>query len=524
MKNLIKRLVPGIFIVLFLVTTITGCTQKTTSNDGGTSNSDTASTRTVNGVDISKFTELKMYLIGDKPTDADMVYQELNKLIERDLNAKLNVDFLAFSDYTQKYPLVLASGEDVDLIYTSTWCFYAQEATKGAFVEITEDLLKKYMPMTYEKQPGVSFEQGKINGKTYFVPNNLAGIAGSVVVIRGDLREKYNIPQIKTLDDLKMYYEAVAKNEKGIFPYAASQNNNEMKVIAFYQKYDVVRLNGVNDDYAYIYTEGDVNADTVKWIYDMPEYLEFLKEMKAWADMGFWSKNAIANSTQPRDAFENGTSASLVWNLGTVGNSARKVNQSNPDWKPEIYDVNPGAVHTKGLYTGDGMAVVATSKNIERSFLLLDRLKFDQEYYELFRFGIKGKHWEAVGADMWRPAADQNNYPFGGGGTWGVKNELFEKRREDELPVERAIYEDWKSKVDNWKFPYEGFIFDDSKVKNEVAALNSLKAKYIYLLELGLVDDVEKTLAEFKAEAIKAGKEKIDAELRRQLEDYLKNR
>ena len=43
---------------------------------------------------------------GDKPADGDAVLAELNKLIGRDLNATLSIEYLPWSDWQQKYPLL----------------------------------------------------------------------------------------------------------------------------------------------------------------------------------------------------------------------------------------------------------------------------------------------------------------------------------------------------------------------------------------------------------------------------------
>lgn len=533
MKVLLKRTVLFALALVLLVTFAVGCSKKekpeqTTSATTKPAKTQAGEATQATGqqeetIDISKHVDLVMVLIGDTPPDKELVYGELNKLIERDLNASLKVEFLPWADYEQKYPLMLAVGEEVDLIYTSPWCFYTQEATKGAFVEITEDILKKYMPMTWELQPKVSFEQAKIGGKTYFVPATLPSVSGSAVLIRADLREKYNIPELNSLEVLEQYFTAVAENEDGVFPFAAAGNNDQLKNLAFIAKNKIIGINGATG-FGYIYKESGVTADSVQFLYDMPEYLEYAKLMKEWAEKGFWSRNAIANQTQPRDAFENGTSASLIWNLGTLGNTARKIEAEHPDWKWEICDVVPDAIHTYGLYTGDGMAVPASSNNKERAFMLLDKLKWEKEYYELIRFGVEDTHWIAVGENQWEPGPAQDKYVFGSYGTWGLKNQLFERQRADALEVETKMNDRWKEVADKTNDVFQGFIFDDTNVKNEIAALDAIIKQYVYILDLGLVEDVEAILNEFRQKAVDAGKDKIYAELRSQLEAYLANR
>ncbi|MFD2117832.1 extracellular solute-binding protein [Paenibacillus yanchengensis] len=517
-KSIITML--GLLLIVSLVAACSaGSNTNTASEAGEPSGTEQSPQLTSNGIDISKHVDLKMFLIGDKPADFDNVYDKLNALIKQDLNASLRVEFLPFSDWTQRYPLLFASGDAVDLIYTSDWAMYDQEATKGAFAEVTEEILEKYMPETNKQQTKVSFDQAKINGKAYFVPNDKSAVSNAnVIVIRGDLREKYGLPEIKSISDLEAYYDAIAKNEKGIFPYAASQNNNELRSIMLTTLNEMFTINYYSD-YYHPLAESELSTPTISWIYGSEPYKIWVEKMKEWADKGYWSKNAISNKTQPRDAFENGTSASLIWNLGTVSMTAQKVQQEHPDWKPEIYDIGEQTIKFLSRFTGDGMAVATASKHKERAFMLLDKMKFDRKYNELMRMGVEGEHWIAVDDNKWEAGPKQDRYPFGSGGTWGVKSENYERTSVTQPEIITVINDKWLEKV---KQPAtSGFRLDESKIKTELAAVNSAKSKYIPLLELGLVDDVEKVLEQYKAEVMKVGQEKIESEINTQLQQYL---
>ena len=92
--------------------------QEETTEDGTTAGSETEG---YYGNDISEHKDLVMYVIGDEPVAADAVQTALNEKLEEKLNTSLTINYIALSDYTQKYSLLLASGENIDLIYTSTW-------------------------------------------------------------------------------------------------------------------------------------------------------------------------------------------------------------------------------------------------------------------------------------------------------------------------------------------------------------------------------------------------------------------
>lgn len=513
--------------VVLAIGLLAGCAApaagSSTANSGATSSSTSATPAglTYNGQDVSKPVELVMYYIGDAAADQEKVLAEINTILKEKINATLVTKNISLSDYTTKYALTIAGGGDIDMIYTSTWAFYQSEATKGAFVEVTPEIREKYMPLHQEKQSEASWGQSEIDGKVFFVPCNAANVNANALVLRGDLREKYNLPRLTSIDDLKAYYAAVvADKDSGVnFAYNASQNNEMSRTILYLANNNFVQMAGTLQNYfTYQYSDA-VSADDVFWIYSSPEYLEFAKQMKEWADGGYWSKSAIANATDVKEAFLNGTSASYTQNLGTVGATASQMMADHPDWKPEVYDLTPDADRFLAAYTGDGVAVVGTSKNQERAFMALDLLKFDETLYNLMRHGIEGVHYEKVGDKMWKAGPDQANWPFGNALSWGFKNNLYARDREDMFPDQMEIGAKWTARA--IEGPTAAFSFDDSAVQNELANLQSVYTQYVPLLDLGLVDDVESVLKEFQAKAEAAGLEKIQTEVKRQMQEFL---
>ncbi len=479
-----------------------------------------AAQTTPDGIDISEFVSLKMILLGDKPADYDLVYGAINELAKKDLNCEISVSFMPLSDYQTKYALTLASGEPLDLIYAAPWAYYAAEAEKGAFLEITQEMLEKYMPLTYANQNMVWYDQAKVQGKTYFVSANLANIVGYAILFRDDLRTKYDLDPVTDITTLEAYFDAIAQNEKGIYPYAITQHNDLLKIILFNNAHDIISIQGSEtvDYFCYKYEPGKaITSADISWIPDTPEYLEYATKMKEWADKGYWSKNAIADTSAVRDAFENGTSASFVQNVGTLGVSAKTLESKG--MTPEAADIYPDAYRFFGLYTGDGIAVAANSKNPERALMLLDKLKMDKEYFELMRFGVEGVHWTAVGDTQYSiddPDAQQR-YIFGGT-SWGIKNVMYERTRVDQFKTTTDIYERWKA--DGVQSPTVEFVFDTSSIQNEMTNLTNLRAKHMYLIDLGLAGDPEAAIAAYTKAAKTAGLDKIMAELARQLDEY----
>jgi putative aldouronate transport system substrate-binding protein len=491
-------------------------------NRGGASGSGAGSSGlTYNGQDVSQPVELVYYILGDKNGDAALVEGEINKILKEKINAAIVTKNIPLSDYQTKYSLTIAGGEKIDLIYTSSWAYYQSEANKGAFAEITENVLTNYMPLTKQHQEPASLAQARIAGKTYFVPVNMANVSAIALIIRGDLREKYGLPEIKTIADLEAYYRAISddRNSGVSFGYNASQQNDLMRTIQFLQGNNFIELSGALQNYfTYKYSD-NVRPEDLLWFYSSPEDLEWAKRQKRFADMGVWSRSAIANATDVRDSFVNGTSASFVQNLGTIGSVASQVSQTHPEWKPELVDLYPETNRFYLAFTGDGFAVTASSQNQARAFMALDLLKFDERLYLLARNGIEGVHYTRPGPGLWAPGPSYDNWPFGSAFAWGLKNNMYDLVREDTFPDHQAIADDWKSRA--LASPTASFAFDDSAVQNELANLQSVYIQYVPLLDLGLAQNTEATLAEFQRQAEVAGLAKITAEIQRQFKTHL---
>ncbi len=476
------------------------------------------------GNDVSEHVELTLYYVGNEYGDEEMIFDAINEIMEEQINATINFKALSMSDYSTNYSLLLAGGEEVDLIYTSGWCFYTDEAGKGAFLEITDEMIETYMPQTYEVQAPASYEQGKIDGKLYYMPCCKIGYGHPTVVIRGDLREKYGLDELETLDDLYEYMEAVAADEESgvAYAYNAAMNGKSLQNLIACTGNDLITVDN-NNYFFYKYEEGktEYTADDVFFLYDSQEFKDFAAKMQECAAAGTWSMSSINNQTDVKDSMLNGTSAVYIENLGTCGAVASSIEKTNPEWKPEIYDLNMDKVST-AVYDGDGYAVPYTSKNMERALMALDILKNDPTAYITARYGIEDYHITLNDDGTWSQAENYGPWSYGAAVSWGLKNTALEMDQEGTFPTQLEIMDEWeKISVDS---PTVGFAFSTTNIADAWASLSEVYTQYIPLLQLGLVEDAEGWLAEFNTMAEAAGLEDIKAELAAQLTAFFESR
>ncbi|MCX7709878.1 MAG: ABC transporter substrate-binding protein [Clostridia bacterium] len=528
MKKLSKNLSVQVLLLIIIVSMLSGCTGQKVQPD---SNRKTESPPSANqetkrpyeGNDISREVKLKMYLVGDKARDFDLVYAEVNKLLKQDINATIETSFLSWSDYERKYPLVFASGEDFDLIYTSNWCFYNGQAVRGAFKEITLDMLQKYAPKTAASIYKEAWAQAKVSGKVYMLPMNYKELNPFVYIVRGDLMEKYGLAEINSIEDFGRYLDAVAKNEKQLIPCdIGSGLDFDALFWSYGQGLIKDKLDGVGGRQTILgYDANDQNDLKIYPLTQEKEFLKFVQIAKQWKEKGYWSKSALVNKMTVRDSFIQGRSASAILNINTANGTYITTNQVHPEWKVKVFD----AMYDKGIiqrpFIQNGMAIKADSKNVERSLMLLDLFKNDERYSDLTTYGIKGKHYEITADKKIRPLADTGNYPVDGNCNWGWRDDRLFKQVAGGIPNYTELREKW-SKV-AYSHPLQFFNFDDSNVKNEIAACTNLFNTSYKALVLGFSDDVEGDVKKLNEKYKQAGIEKIVSEAQKQVNEFLVN-
>ncbi len=504
-------------LALALALSLCGCAWK---------NNPSAAPQTQNAVaaaiDIGEYVPLKLFLLGAQPADAGVVEEALSERLKENINASLSIEYLPWADYQVRYPIVLAGAEQVDMIYTSDWCFYQTEALRGAFYELTPDFMQTYMPLTLESESPVAFEQARINGKIYMICANGPGVEGeSWIAVRGDLREAYGLEPIRTLEQLEVYFQAVADNEKNIKPYAASGEAKFFHIL-YEQRYNLDVVSPRCPWIArYAGEETAPPAEDLCYRYFTPEYLEFAQKMKQYAAWGFWERGAITNATPVREAFEKGSSASLLWNQ-TIFRAGETLEQNNPGTFAEYIDLYPGTIRRMTPYTNDGVAIAAFSRHPERAAMCLDLLKNDQALNDMIKGGMEGLHWIDAGEGLFSPGPAASRYPWNQS-QWGFNMSRDRLRRSAQTTQFELDFE--KEQLAMVVHPvYENFRFNRTPVAAEWAAIEALETEYLPLLELGVTDDPAATIEEFRTKLVAAGFEKVDAEFRAQYRDWVEAR
>lgn len=469
------------------------------------------------GLDTSKEVKLKMIFVGPKPVDYDTVFAEINKKLKEKINATVEGEFLDWSDWAQKYPLKLAADEDFDLIYSANWAGYNDQALKGGFLELTDDMLQKYMPQTWASMSQVSWDQAKVNGKLYMVPQNRGESVEKLILYREDLRKKYNLPEINSPESYATYLKTIAENEKGIVPFTPETGDWK------YHNLDRVLLKQQNEwnmfdlDLPFAFKLTDEKGQVFN-VYETQEFKDLLVYYKDLADHNAWSKNVLNSKNDHQADFKAGKTASITHNNGTLGALMALMRQENSPYEVALADINQGKKKSVAISTQNGTSIHATSENPERALMFIDLMQNDKELHDLMMYGINGVHYEPVGDDKYK-ALDKNPN-FTGFSNWNFNSPL--NRDNEAFPQEASdLVKQWETDV--YHYPLETFVFDNSNVKTEIANVGNVMLRYAIPLEYGVIKDIDKGLEDLNKQLDAAGIDKIQAELQSQIDAFLAN-
>jgi putative aldouronate transport system substrate-binding protein len=532
MKRKMTRLSAIILVLSLFAALIGACSSKNNdkpaaqssasdSNVGESSPSPSAVSSDPAKTDTSKKVELVWYLLGDAHQDTPKVIAEWNKLLERDLNTTIKVNFTTWTEWDTKYNLLLTTGEKIDMIFASSWANYFKFAKQGAFMDLT-DLLPTYAPQTWSTVPQQDWSEVKVNDKIYAVPSTFPEFTPNGIVYREDWRKQLNLPEIKDLDSIEAYMDGVKKAMPEVTPIGGYAWN-EISTL-FSAAYGFESIGG---DSLVVAKSYDSPRDIVAYPFT-DEFAEYAKRMKTWASKGFWSSSTLSSKTEAGDLIKAGTGAIYWRNPPGAGGFITDMKKTNPDIEAAYFPFTRFHNYAiPNLSINNGMAIPRSSKNAERSLMVLDKLRNDPEYFRLMTYGIEGTHYtvQPDGKHYVAPPAgvqvtkDWKKYDIA---SWGW-------RYEPNMLTEEGGWADFDKFNNEFKAESKPSIFspivlDYAPVKAEQAAINQIYKQYGQPLMMGLVPDVDKALETYRKKLEAAGIDKLVAYVKDQAEAYYTER
>jgi putative aldouronate transport system substrate-binding protein len=261
------------------------------------------------------------------------------------------------------------------------------------------------------------------------------------------------------------------------------------------------------------------NSAKIINILETPEFLAYAKKMKKWKDRGYWSQSALVNKVTSNVSFRKGLSASAIINLNTANGTYASAMAAHPEWDVKTYDGMKGGGISIKPFIQNGMGINANSRYPQRALMFLDLVRNDERYADLVTYGIKGRHYDLTEDGKVRPLAETANYPIDNNCNWGWRDDRFIKQIEGGLPNYGEILTNWEKTA--YTHPVQYFAYDDSEMKEEVAAVESLWKTEYKVVALGFTENSEEAVRKLIQSYRNAGNDKLIQDEQRQVDKYM---
>jgi ABC-type sugar transport system, periplasmic component len=492
-------------LVFVMIASMLGGCGKSSSNKQSSDNT----TKSTDGkLDTSKEVKLVMYVIGDRPAGQDLVDENFNKIIKQKLNCTLQINWIPWADYANKYPLLFSSGEVFDMAYTASWLNFSSLARKGAFMSL-DDLWATYAPKNFAKQSDSAKQEATIDGHYYAVPTMLATYDAYGPIYRTDILKGTNWDgKMENFQDVEEYCDLVKKSNPEMQPIDIFSSGSEWDD-TWMRSLGYRSTTGTTNDFLF-FDPSQPNPKLTTY-YENDKTTDFLNMMARWNEKGFFSKSALSDTDSTKT--QNGKAAMRTYNIDNYQTFAT----IHPEWGFKYSNFVKNVAHLP--YTQDAMVISNTSKNPERALALWDLITSDKEVFDAFYYGVLNTTYKLDDKGDYS-ITDPNNYAVSD--MWASRTTEFYRNivgTPDDYNTMKAGFESQIKENGNSE-KYAAFTIDTSSIETEYAACQSVQQQYWWPLELGYTD-AKKGLEEYKQKMEAAGIEKVRAEIQKQLDEYI---
>lgn len=507
-------------VILVLALALSACGNASTTSSSSTPAAETAtavatattSAQASTGIDPKTLKPVKMVFVtmGQIPKNLAAVNEEASKYLTEKINATLEYRPIEWGNYNTKTNLMFASGEKFDLMFTASWMFEAQQATKGQILAI-DDLLAQYAPDYMATVPKDVREAGFINGKAYGLTGYKEWAATKGLIFNKEIADKYGITpdSVKQLSDLTPFLEKIKVGEPGMVPIQARSADSPFVGQMDTNAYDVL---GVGPG-CISRAAGDAK---VVDMFEQADFMEGAKLAREWFLKGYFNKDAASTKE--------------ITYLAVKAKKAAGYNQSG---KPGIANQEARNCTMPVVYipidkpfmtTSDSasalLAVPSTANDPARSVMFANMLHKDVYLVNLLNWGIEGKDYVKVSDKVIKypegMTAETSTYNLNM--NWLMGDITLDYIWEGDDP---DIYDQYKKFNDSAdRSVANGFSFDPDSVKNEIAAYNNVVNQFTGAIYTGSLDP-EVTIPKFVKALKAAGMDKVIAEKQKQLNAFV---
>ncbi|GAA4717554.1 ABC transporter substrate-binding protein [Phytohabitans rumicis] len=476
---------------------------------------------------------LKLLLPGDAPKESwDTVLAEVNKRLKADLGFTIDPQFIAWANYGNQALLKFTAGESFDTALQARWLNMTQLVASKSLVPVDALLASgKYKNLSDNLDPKL-IELNKWSGKLYGIPQVNSAARLHHFCMRQDLAEKLGFSAITDFQTLERFLYAVKQKEKGVTPLAVSSNMPDLLIantpIGWLNEYSWENPNQSGQAFTGnsipFFMAADAKATGSARpvpFWEAPGILDALRAVRRYYQDGLINHDALnVDSNTLRSQFEAGRYATR-WAMtdGLSSQSAAPLAKAVPG--ATLANIMPlrGGLTAKPNQTfqADNFVVLNVKGQSNEQAMQLEDWVSIKANHDLIQYGIEGTDWKPAGDDKYEAITSYSTFP-GYALSWRAK---LERKLSTISQTEDEIFT-WAQNYDNFTVdPFASFVPDPEPVKRENAQVTAAMTQYGNPLFIGAVD-VDKGLDSLKKAVEKAGLAKLQTEMEKQANEYLK--
>ena len=510
-----KQRIALVLWMLLAGSVLAGCanngTVEETTNSQGAGTTEAASEKSAE--DREEVTVRLAYYRATQPTDAAVTAIEdaLTELALEKFNTRIELEVVSKADYPNYLNLALAGGEDLDWIQFGASGMTLPTMYNSDQILALDDYISDDSPI-WEYTTSEDLDCCRVGGDLVGIPAVKNKALSTAVFFRADVIDelglKDEVRNIKTLDDVESILQALKKAYPDKYPFCTNTGKINYK---FYvdDLGDSTYLSGVLED--------PMNDTTVKDLHETDVYREFCERMHRWYENGWIDPDYETSSSTVNALIQNGESFACFSNnnidIANASEEDKLSSEASQGWTCRLYQSAVSPFYSTSSYVNNhGWAMPYTCKNPERAMEIFEWLFSDKEASTLLTEGIAGVHYN-VDSEGYAELIPNTEYERL---NWNGPNGYIALSTKEEGNIYELILDANKTATASIG---KGFMFDNSNVATQVAAVANVDAKYAKGLQGGALDP-EEYLPQFIEELKAAGIDDIIAEKQKQFDAW----
>lgn len=489
-RNKTLRAIAAIAAATVTVSAFAGCGKK----DGAESNGEKV---------------VKCYFPNDKQQDLQLVNDKISELTMEKAGFKVDINFLDNAAYEERMNMNMASKDNYDVAWVGYMSTMVDGVNKGGIAELDE--LLKETPELYASIPDYAWEQAKMNGKIYAVPNIQILYTQASLNVKKDLAEKYNLDtsKIRKTTDIEPFLEQVKQGEPNIYPFDPAFGVNSFYDIDSKTNFSAEGLYAIKQNEDGTYPTDENGKYIGVFGQEQGETKKRATILHDWYKKGYIRKD-VATVVDTTMDYKAGKYATYVSTLkpGQEGELKQKYGYEwicIPITNPKL-----GSLSARSTM----LSIGKSAKNPVEGIKFIELLNTDKEIYNTISFGIEGKHYNKVGENRIE-LVDGSGYNIGAAWKFGNQFNAYILPGQDD-----DVWEKTKEGNDTAEKPFGfGFDFDKTAVKNLITKTNNVVEEYKTIRQG--VADPETYWDEYVQKLYDSGLQELIDEYARQFNEFV---